>query len=287
MRFNSRPASIAKTSVVTFLAFVACFIVGSLLCTPLIVSGGYVALVACMAVNSIACFAVPGLIARPYAVGRKIAFSGGRVSSNVLVMVFLTAMLCQPFIQWAAYLDSLISQAIGMSEDMAEAQQQLLGQVCVFTDVWHWAAALITVALLPAVSEELFFRGALQPLIKRMTGNWHVAVGLTAAIFSAVHLDPSGFLSRFILGAILGALLVITKSLWAPMLFHFTNNAFAVVAISMAESPEEAFNAPVEEPDIFFTCMSLAFTIAEIFFISQAIKREKEANAAFGQGRTM
>lgn len=276
MMWPSRPASVPKTALVTLVAFVGCFFLGLALCTPLMLEGGYAAVCLALAVNSIACFALPGIVARVFAVGRARAFSGGSVDGNVLVMAFLTAFLCQPFVQWATYVDSLISSALGFPADFAAASNALLIQVCDFSDVWHWAVALIVVALLPAVSEELFFRGALLPLLRRVAGNWHVAVGLTAVIFSAVHMDPSGFLSRAVLGAILGALFVITRSLWAPMLFHFTNNALAVVSISLASSPAEAFNQPVEEPDALFTCVSVAFTIFELYFIEQAVRRQKE-----------
>lgn len=277
----SRPAPVPKTVAVIIVAFIGCFGLGLALCFPLMVSGDYAPLCMAMAVNSVVCFALPGFIARHYAVGKRLAYKGGAVDANVLIMVFLTAFLCQPFILWASYIDSLISSAIGFPADLGAESNALIAKICVFDNVWHWAVAIIVVALLPAVSEELFFRGALLPLLRRMTGNWHVAVGLTAVIFSAVHMDPSGFISRAILGAILGALFVITRSLWAPMLFHFTNNAMAVVSISMAATPEEAFAQPVEEPDALFTCVSIAFTIFELYFIEQAIKRSKEQKRDF------
>jgi len=87
---------------------------------------------------------------------------------------------------------------------------------------------LFIIALMPAVGEELFFRGALQRSFKRMFKNPHVAIWLTAFIFSAIHLQFFGFFPRMILGAIFGYIYLWTGSLWYAMLAHFLNNAYAV-----------------------------------------------------------
>lgn len=88
---------------------------------------------------------------------------------------------------------------------------------------------LVIVAGLAAISEELFFRGALQQLIGEKFSNGHAAVWITALVFSIVHFQFYGFLPRLLLGALLGYLFLYTQNLWAPILFHFINNALIVV----------------------------------------------------------
>lgn len=88
---------------------------------------------------------------------------------------------------------------------------------------------LIVVAGFAAISEELFFRGALQQFIQEKFKNGHVSVWLTALVFSLVHFQFYGFLPRLILGTILGYLFLYTKNLWAPILFHFLNNATVII----------------------------------------------------------
>ncbi|MDD4777930.1 MAG: type II CAAX endopeptidase family protein [Fermentimonas sp.] len=88
---------------------------------------------------------------------------------------------------------------------------------------------LIVVAGFAAISEELFFRGALQQFIHEKFKNEHATVWLTALIFSMVHFQFYGFLPRLFLGAILGYLFIYTKNLWAPILFHFLNNATVII----------------------------------------------------------
>ena len=88
---------------------------------------------------------------------------------------------------------------------------------------------LFIVAFLPAIGEELLFRGLLQQLIKKMTQSSHLGIWITAAIFSALHLQFFGFLPRLLLGALFGYLLEWTGSLWLPIIAHFINNATGVL----------------------------------------------------------
>lgn len=91
-------------------------------------------------------------------------------------------------------------------------------------------ANLVIIALLPALGEELVFRGVLQQqLMRRMTSPW-AAMALSAAVFSAVHLQFEGFLSRWLLGMVLGWLFWRSRNLWVPVAAHFFNNAFQVLA---------------------------------------------------------
>jgi len=91
-------------------------------------------------------------------------------------------------------------------------------------------------ALLPALAEELSFRGTLQQILaegQAPSAKSHVAVWITAFIFSAIHFQFYGFVPRMLLGAVFGYAFVWTGSLWVPILMHFTNNGLAVIAYYM------------------------------------------------------
>ena len=88
---------------------------------------------------------------------------------------------------------------------------------------------LVIVALIPAIGEEMTFRGVLQQALTRKMKNPHVAIILSAAIFSFIHFQFYGFLPRMFLGILLGYMFYITGSLWTSMLMHFLNNGTAVV----------------------------------------------------------
>ena len=87
---------------------------------------------------------------------------------------------------------------------------------------------LIIIALIPAVGEELTFRGVLQQSLTRKM-NPHIAIILSSAIFSFIHFQFYGFLPRMFLGMLLGYMFYITNSIWTSMLMHFVNNGATVV----------------------------------------------------------
>ena len=88
---------------------------------------------------------------------------------------------------------------------------------------------LLIIALIPAVGEELTFRGVLQQGLTRSMKNPHVAILLSAAIFSFIHFQFYGFLPRMFLGILLGYMFYVSGSLWTSITMHFVNNGTAVV----------------------------------------------------------
>ena len=116
-----------------------------------------------------------------------------------------------------------IEQWMRMQEDAAA---QLTEQFLRVDTVGGLLVNIGLMALLPAVGEELTFRGVVQGMFTR---NRHVAIWAAAAIFSFVHFQFYGFIPRMLLGAMFGYMLWWTGSLWVPMLMHFVNNCAAVV----------------------------------------------------------
>ena len=103
-------------------------------------------------------------------------------------------------------------------------------------------------ALLPALSEELSFRGTLQQIIcKEQSGKVqstkvHLAIWITAFIFSAIHMQFYGFVPRMLLGAIFGYVFVWSGSLWVPITMHFVNNGLAVLVYYLLGESENTKN---------------------------------------------
>jgi membrane protease YdiL (CAAX protease family) len=87
---------------------------------------------------------------------------------------------------------------------------------------------LLIMAVIPAIGEELLFRGVIQQQLHFRLKNPHMAIWITAMLFSAIHMQFYGFIPRMLLGAFFGYLMVWTQSLWVPVLAHFLNNAGAV-----------------------------------------------------------
>lgn len=95
---------------------------------------------------------------------------------------------------------------------------------------------IFMIAIIPAIGEELMFRGVLMRIFWRWTSNKHAAVWITAIIFSAIHLQFFGFFPRMLLGVMFGYMVVWTGSLWPAMIAHFVNNTMAVVFFYLMEN---------------------------------------------------
>lgn len=88
---------------------------------------------------------------------------------------------------------------------------------------------LLMIAVLPAIGEELFFRGVIQRIFIEWTGKSWLGVLLGASLFSFMHFQFYGFIPRLYLGIIFGFIYLWTGSIWLPVLAHFLHNAFSVL----------------------------------------------------------
>lgn len=167
---------------------------------------------------------------------------------------------------------SALEQALsGMEETAKELTMAIAGTGSVSSLVLN----IVVVALLPAFGEEMIFRGLIIPILRKWTGNVHVAVWLSALLFSAMHLQFYGFLPRFVLGALLGYLFVWTKSIWAPILAHFANNALALVLLFLVARgtiSEEVDAFHPELSDWLLVAISAIAVSGLIFYITKFAK---------------
>ena len=96
---------------------------------------------------------------------------------------------------------------------------------------YKYLISLFAIAILPGIFEEVFFRGGLQNLMTRWSKMPWLAIGLTALVFSVVHLSYYGFFVRFALGIILGLMFYYSGSLWLAILMHFLYNGVQVTLL--------------------------------------------------------
>ncbi len=138
-----------------------------------------------------------------------------------------TFLIGLPLIGLAAYFNLQIPLPDWMVRSEATGNAMLEG-VLTFEQLPELLMALLTVAVVPALSEELMFRGLLQGRLLRGVMSEHAAVWVAAAIFSAIHVEFAGFFPRLLLGALLGYAYRWTGSLWIPILLHLLFNGIQV-----------------------------------------------------------
>jgi membrane protease YdiL (CAAX protease family) len=152
-------------------------------------------------------------------------------STLYAIVIMLIAI---PFINLLAQLNQEISLPAFMATIEAQMKAAEL-QIAELTEKMLYVKSLdalafniLLIAIMPAIGEELFFRGIIQKILSERR-NIHLAIWISAFIFSAIHLQFYGFFPRLLLGAFLGYLLFWSGNLWLPIIAHFTNNAVAVV----------------------------------------------------------
>lgn len=256
-------------------AFAVCAVAGLVLAAvvaALVVDCG-LGMDAVFALSSIIAFGIPGLIVRPLAVGR---IKAGPFSVPLLLSIVVLAFVCQPVVQWASAVDySCYTRIWGDNASSARQNAELVLSVCHFDSIGGFLLTTIIVAALPALCEELLFRGALVPVVRRLTGGWVSAVVFSAVVFSLVHADMTGFLARTVLGVLMGAVFVITRSIWSSVVFHFTNNFAVVYNLYLADDKLSLLTSPTEMPFVLVTLASLALSVGTVFSIYLHVSRRR------------
>ena len=181
-------------------------------------------------------------------------FTWLRLTSTTHWLHYLLAvgiMLCAvPGINLLADLNSRIElpESLGFIEQILKQQEEAAAALTErFLQADNIGVLLINIglmALLPALAEEVSFRGTLQQILAqgKLKGQIHIAIWATAFIFSAIHMQFYGFIPRMLMGAMFGYIFVWTGTLWVPILMHFTNNGLAVLAYYLVGDSEEVKN---------------------------------------------
>lgn len=213
-------------------------------------------------VQSIGAFIVPpfiiawlyhGNIASYLYLDKKFSFA-------TALFVVLLVIFANPVINFVGGLNEklvLPEFLSGLEEKMKAAEEKAAQLTEAFLDVHSFSGLLFNlfmIALLPAIGEELLFRGVIQKIFTQWTKSAHWGIWISAILFSALHLQFYGFVPRLLLGVMFGYLLVWSGSLWVPMVAHFVNNAAAVIGMWLINQGK--INQSVEEigstPESFY-----------------------------------
>lgn len=158
-----------------------------------------------------------------------------RLPSMLMTFVAIVALTCSVPVmnmieEWneSMSLPSVLAPLESWMRQAEDAAQQQVTMLLGGTSYGDLAVSLLIVGVLAGVSEELFFRGAMQRILSSGPIGPHAAIWLTAVLFSVFHMQFYGFIPRMLLGAFFGYLLYWSGSVWLPALVHALNNASVV-----------------------------------------------------------
>jgi uncharacterized protein len=188
------------------------------------------------AVQSIGLFVIPPFILGWFFGGNSFRYLKLTRKVSVKTIVFTTLIMISaiPFINLLAHWNAQLSLPDFMSSveewmrQTEETAQELTKTFLRAETPGDLLLNIFIIAVIPAVGEELLFRGILQRLFSEWTRSSHAGILITAIIFSAMHLQFFGFVPRTVLGILFGYMLVWSGRMWIPVTAHFVNNAVAV-----------------------------------------------------------
>lgn len=161
------------------------------------------------------------------------------MSAIVWMLVVYVAMT--PAMNWLVAWNASVSLPESMAplEQWLKAQemgaQEATSQVVDVSSPFDLCLTILLVGILTGLCEETFFRGALQQIFICGTKKGHLAVWISALIFSAMHFQFYGFVPRLVLGAFFGYMYLWSGSLWVPVVGHAINNTAVVVLTWLKE----------------------------------------------------
>lgn len=203
-------------------------------------------------------------------------------TTEQILLVIVLMFFIQPFVNLTGFLNEQIHLPAALNgverffTDYETKSEQLVNNFLAVKTVGGFLFNLFLIALLPAFSEELFFRGAVQNIFSEKFSK-QAAIWVAAIIFSLIHVEMSGFFPRMLLGAMFGYILVWSKTLWLPVLAHFINNAIGVTAGFL--KPENTIDIQKIEDfgkaDTFvYGILSALITISILFMIYKTSKKK-------------
>jgi len=151
-----------------------------------------------------------------------------------LFLVLLLMICSMPLMEWMELanqkmaLPGFLKPLENWMRDKEDEAMKMTILLLNIRNIGDFLINLVIIGLLPAIGEELLFRGAVQRSFYKMYDNPHIAIWLSAFIFSAIHLQFFGFFPRMFLGAAFGYIYLWTGSIWYAMFAHFLNNGYAV-----------------------------------------------------------
>ena len=192
------------------------------------------------------------------------------------LIIFTANILAAPLADMSKALISHLPSLDKMAKSLEEAYNE---QVLVLSNLKSWPEfimALAIMAFFPALFEEMFFRGAMQNLLVKWWKQPILAIVFTSLLFSLIHSSAYLFLSRAVLGFVLGWMFYKTQNLWVNVIAHFLNNAIALAQLFSMSNRKEKLDVSKLDPKVDWWFGLIAIGI--LFFLFRFLNRYSVKN---------
>jgi uncharacterized protein len=233
------------------------------------------------AIQTLGFFIIPGLFLKWLFSSEKEAYfnTSGRPQLRNILLLVLLFFVGGPFINWLVEFNQNISLPDTFSKlesnlrSTENIYSQLAQRLLTANNPGVFLANVLLIAVLPAIGEELIFRGVFQKLFTEISRNAHVAIVITAVLFSAMHGQFFGFIPRMLLGILFGYLMLWSNTIWVPIIAHFINNALAVTTYYLSTNFDcnlRLETAGFQNSSMVLIIVSGLLVFASLYFIRQA-----------------
>lgn len=237
----------------------------------------YPSIVALQLMSSVVSFALAAFITSKYVFGSfKAVWGEERPKLRLMLLAVVAIFVCQHFIEWASMVNENLCTHFGY-DYIAENKHvaQIMSRIISFDGAGCWATTIIVVGIVPAICEELYFRGALQVTFERTTRNARYAIVASSIVFALMHGQIASFFPIFLLGALLGIIYHHTRNLLINIIIHSLNNIFVIVVLYLSDEPIEAtLNSPTESVGALMPIVSIIATLSVIYLITKVSKTD-------------
>ena len=180
---------------------------------------------------------------------------------------------------------NMIAHFPGLNAMAIKMENAYSDQVTALSNLKSWGEflmAIVIMAFFPALFEELFFRGALQTLLERWWKAPLLALVATSIIFSIIHVSIYLFLSRLVLGFVLGLMYQRSKNIWVNILAHFLNNTVAVMQLFWLSRQGKAIEANKLDPQVPIVVGLIGLVVlVGLFFLFEKTSEKNRMLIAF------
>lgn len=262
------PFSLLAVLGIFFLCMLLSYIVSfAIFGTPGSEGYDYGSLIGAQIVSSVITFALPAIIVSSWKSNSSLDTLTDikRVPLVGWILAIACLTVCQPLVQWSCFVNEQLCMRMDSWENLrafSKMTNTLIFNMMKHDTISECVVLFFVIAVLPAVVEEMFFRGTLQRIMTLTTNNAWVAIFTASTVFSLMHGDIVAFLPRFILGFLLGTIYHFGKNIWVNIAAHAFNNSMAVITVIFSDDFNvDTMNQLQENPGPIMPIIALALTI--------------------------